>query len=254
MQVRILAGVGALGLLALGVVVVLQASRIAQLEAKVGALDERLDDAPRDDGDEDDEPWVPARRDAAQAVRAPGTSAAAATSASAEHPTAVPAAPVVPAVRVPVSQDETSRVESAVLNLLDGDHPELRAKLREVVQEQQQSLEQEQREQRRERWISRREATLVELGNEVGLSTEQREQLMGIMLATRDQMTDMRQGVDSPEAFAAAREKVRALREQSEAQVKALLKPEQYEAYRARFSDDDDERRRRPERPARPEQ
>lgn len=53
-------------------------------------------------------------------------------------PTAVVPATVVPAApRAEVSHDEIARVESAVLTLLDQGHPELREKLRAVVQEQQ---------------------------------------------------------------------------------------------------------------------
>jgi hypothetical protein len=163
-------------------------------------------------------------------------------------PPASPAAPApVPAraeQRVAVTHDDVARVESAVLSLLEADRPELREKLRAVVQEQQQSLEQEQREERRERWVTRHQARLLELGNEVGLTPAQQESILHITLATRDQIRDVRQSADSPEAINVAREKSRALREQSEAQIRALMKPDQYEAYRQRFEDDDDDERR----------
>jgi hypothetical protein len=150
-----------------------------------------------------------------------------------------------PAPRVAVSEDEVARVESAVLSLLESDHPELREKLRAVVQEQQQSLEQAEREERRERWIARNEARLLELGAQVGLSTEQREQLSSILLVTRDQVMDVRQSAQTPEQIAAAREKIRGLREQSETQIRELLSTQQYEAYKAEFDDDDERRDRR---------
>jgi hypothetical protein len=166
------------------------------------------------------------------------------SSAAAAEPAAAPAVPARVEQRVAVTHDDVARVESAVLSLLEADRPELREKLRAVVQEQRQSLEQEQREERRERWATRHQARLLELGNEVGLTPAQQESILHITLATRDQIRDVRQSADSPEAINVAREKSRALREQSEAQIRALMKPDQYEAYRQRFEDDDDDDRR----------
>jgi hypothetical protein len=119
-----------------------------------------------------------------------------------------------------------------------------RAKLRAVVQEQQKTYEQEQREERRERWATRREALLLELGKEVGLTNEQRAEMLHLMLATRDQIGDTFQSAQTPEAINESREKARVLRQQTDAQIRELLKPAQYEAYRARFEEDDEAERR----------
>ena len=135
--------------------------------------------------------------------------------------------------------------------MLEADRPELREKLRAVVQEQQQTLEQEQREQRRERWATRREARLLEVGKEIDLSDEQRAAILHIMISTRDQIIDVRQSAQTPEAINESRTKSRALREQSETQIRELMKPEQYETYRARLGDDDDDEERRPPREGR---
>jgi hypothetical protein len=226
------------GLVMAGVVLVLgalgfglfeQGQRIDRLDRELRALREQLDEQP-------------AMAGASPAVERPGYAVPQAGAAPPPPPTAVPAVPAAP--RVALAQSEIARVESAVLTLLEADRPELRAKLRAVVQEQQQTLEQEQREQRRERWITRQEARLLEIGSEVGLSAEQRKAMMTIMLGTRDQLTDMRQSAETPEAIAQTRAKMRELRAQSDAQIRELLKPEQYEAYRARFGDDDDDDRR----------
>lgn len=147
--------------------------------------------------------------------------------------------------RVPVTHDEVAHVESAVLSLLEADRPELRAKLRAVVQEQQQTFVEQQREERRERWATRLEARLLELGPEVGLTDDQRQALLHIMLATRDEISDVMQSAQTPQAINEGRSKARALQEQSDAQIRQLLKPEQYEAYRAQFPADDSDRRSR---------
>ena len=241
MGLRILLALCGLVLVGLGYMVFAQQQQLERLERDITGLRAELEE--HDDTSEPSYAAAPTARD--QPVRVPADPTAAA------HP---PEPPPTPAVRVAVTEGDVARVETAVLRLLEEDHPELRAKLRSVVQEQQQTLEQEQREQRRERWITRREAVLAELGKEIGLSTEQRQEIMGIVLATRDQIADLRQSAETtPEAFAVTRDKMLALREQAAAQVKALLKPEQYEAYRARFDDDDDDRRwqQRPDRPER---
>jgi hypothetical protein len=154
-------------------------------------------------------------------------------------------APAAPAPRAAVTRDEVARVESAVLSLLETDHPELRDKLRAVVQEQQQSLEQAEREERRERWIARNEARLLELGTKFGVSGEQRQTLSNLLLATRDQISDVRQSAQTPEQITTVREKVRAIRDQADAQVRELLSPQQYEAFQEQFGDDDDRPDRR---------
>jgi hypothetical protein len=206
-----------------------QTQRIDRIDRELRALREQLDEQL-------------ATTAPSPAAERPGYAVPQAGAASPPAPVAASAIPAAP--RVALAQSEIARVESAVLTLLEADRPELRAKLRAVVQEQQQTLEQEQREQRRERWITRQEARLLEIGSEVGLSAEQRKAMMTIMLGTRDQLTDMRQSAETPEAIAQTRAKMRELRAQSEAQIRELLKPEQYEAYRARFGDDDDDERR----------
>lgn len=176
--------------------------------------------------------------------RLPAPAPAALPQPGTENPAQAPAAEP----RVPVTQAEIAHVESAVLSLLEADRPELREKLRGVVQEQQRTLEQQQREERRERWVARREARLLEVGKEIGLNAEQQQAVLHIMLATRDQVSDMRQSAQTPEAINGVRAQARAVREQSEAQIRELMSTKQYEAFSERFADDDDDERRGPRR------
>jgi len=99
--------------------------------------------------------------------------------------------------------------------------------------------EHEAHEQRRERWIARREARLSELGEQAGVSADQQSAVLAIMLANRDQIADIFQEAETAEAFNEARAKVTELREQAEGQIRGLLSPEQYEVYRTRFADDE---------------
>jgi hypothetical protein len=172
-----------------------------------------------------------ATRTAEPAYAAPALPAPAAAAEPAP-PRALPQAlSIPPTPRVAVTQAEIAHVESAVLSLLESDRPELREKLRAVVREQRETIEQEEREERRERWATRREARLLELGKTANISAEQQQAMLHIMLATRDQLNDLRQSAQTPEAISAVREQARALRDQSEAQIKELLTKEQYEAY-----------------------
>jgi hypothetical protein len=145
-----------------------------------------------------------------------------------------------PAPRAAVSNDEIARVESAVLSLLEADRPELREKLRAVVQEQQETLEHQQQEQRRERWIARTEARLGELSGQAALTDAQRQAILQLMLASRDQITDVMRSADTSEAFAAGRETVKRLRLETDAKIRELLSAAQYEAYKQALGDDDE--------------
>lgn len=241
MGLRIVIAVAALVLGMVGFKLLEQSHRIDTLDSELQALRARVNEQ-------------------ANSVGAPqATAPAPAYVPPAQPPGSQPPAtaqPVAAALRVPVTQDEIAHVESAVLSLLEADRPELREKLRGVVQEQQRTLEQEQREERRERWVARREARLLEVGTEIGLSADQRQAVLHVMLATRDQIGDMMQSAQTPEAINATRAQARAVREQSEAQIRGLMSASQYETFRARFEDDDDEwrgpRGRRAERVASP--
>jgi hypothetical protein len=217
---------------ALGFGVFDQGRRIERLEGELKTLRASVRDASGD---------VPV---AASPTYAPVSRPPRAPSADAPSDPGTAPPPVRVEPRVAVTHDEVARVESAVLSLLEADRPELREKLRAVVREQRESIEQEQREERRERWVARHQARLLELGSEIGLTAEQQESILHITLATRDQIRDIRQSAETPEAINEARDRTRALREQSEAQIRALMKPDQYEAYRQRFEDDDDDNRR----------
>lgn len=163
----------------------------------------------------------------------PGPAPAARTEVSATAASPTPAvAPPAAAPRAPVSQAEINRVESAVLSLLESDRPELRAKLREVVDEQRAAEEQERDERGRERYMAATEARLAELSGPAALSPEQRHAIVDILVANRDQMIDIMRNAETAEAFASGRAKVEKLREESDARVKALLNATQYEAYK----------------------
>ncbi len=214
----------------LGWQVYAQGRSIEELRAKVESLRTELRGPGAIYDDEDPDYPLP-EESAATVSRAPAAAEPPAAGEPEQRRT-------LPRPRRPVSSDEIARVESAVLSLLEADRPELREKLRAVVQEQQQSREDERREQWRERWISRREARLLELGETAGVTADQRQTLLTVMLAARDQIEEIMRNAKTAEEMTAAREKARELRDQGEEQIQGVLSPEQYEAYREMQQDE----------------
>jgi hypothetical protein len=152
-----------------------------------------------------------------------------------------------PAPRAAVSGDEVARVESAMLSLLESDRPELREKLRAVVQQEQEAIMHDRQEVMRERWVARTEARLSELTGTAALSEAQRRAIVDILLGNRDQIADVMRNAETSKDFEAARETRRRLRAEADARVRELLTAPQYEGFKQAFDDDDDrERDRRP--------
>lgn len=165
----------------------------------------------------------------------------------AEAAGAVPARPAPSeAPRAAVTHDEIARVESAMLSLLEADRPELREKLRAVVQEQQEAIMHERQEMRRERWIARAEGQLAELTGDAALSAEQRRAIVDIVAGNRDQIVDVMRNAETSKDYANARETRRRLRDEADARVRELLTAPQYEGYKQVFTRDEDDDERRP--------
>ena len=203
----------------LGYLVHAQQQRIAKLDERLDTLRERSTRAT---------PLAMLRTSLPQsAASAPPAQQAAAAPARAEP-------------RVEVSADEVARVESAVLSLLERDHPELRQRLQAVVQEEQQAMQQQQRDARRERWVARREAKLLALSETAGVTPEQREAVLTIMLAQRDEVDELRRDAQTPEALHTLKDRIRAVRDQTDAQIRKQLTPAQYEAFRNDDGDEDE--------------
>jgi hypothetical protein len=147
-----------------------------------------------------------------------------------------------PVPRAPVTPEEIERVESAVLSLLESERPVLREKLRAAVAEQRDALDQEQQEQRRERWIARIEARLAEPTGAAALTAAQRQTILDLIVANRDQITDLMRSADSSADFTAARGTIRQLRTETDAKIRELLNDAQYKAYKESQRDEDDRR------------
>jgi hypothetical protein len=139
--------------------------------------------------------------------------------------------------------------ERAVMALFDSENPQIRGRLRTVVQEEQQRLSDERREQRQARAAERSRGRVSELATRVGLSDQQADWLNDALDAEREQLSDLFAQAREDQNFADMRSKATQLRAATDASVKAQLKDDQFAGY----SDMRAEDRRRfgppPERP-----
>jgi hypothetical protein len=141
------------------------------------------------------------------------------------EPPAAPGAPmVVPAAAPPSSP-------GALMDLLESDDPVLRERFRSVLQEEQQNLFEERREQQQARQAERSHERVTKLAARVQLSDQQVSWLNDALDAERDQVSDVFAKAREDQNFPEARDKVTQIRATTDEQVKAQLKGDQFSAY-----------------------
>jgi hypothetical protein len=124
-----------------------------------------------------------------------------------------------------------ANTERAVMALLDSENPQIRERLRNVVQEEQQRLQDERREQWQARAAERSRGRVSELAARVHLSDQQADWLNDTLDAERDQLSDLFAQAREDQNFAEMRSKSAQLRAATDASVKAQLKDDQFTAY-----------------------
>jgi hypothetical protein len=129
----------------------------------------------------------------------------------------------------------------AVMDLLESDDPVLRERFRAVLQEEQQNLFEERREQQQARQAERSHERVKQLAARAQLSEQQLNWVNDTLDAEREQVSDVFAKAREDQNFPEARDKVRQIRAATDEQVKAQLKGDQFSAYQ----DMRDEDRRR---------
>lgn len=113
---------------------------------------------------------------------------------------------------------------------LEGD--EMSVRVREIVRDEQEVMEEERAQRRRDRWESRARNRLSEVAEAVGLSESTQEEILQLWSAEFTQMRSMvREARTAGRDFGEVRGEVRQLFEDTDAQVKSMLSEEQYAAY-----------------------
>jgi len=128
----------------------------------------------------------------------------------------------------PVAAPNTER---AVMAVLDSENPQIRERLRSVVQEEQQRIQDERRDQWLSRAAERSHGRVSELATRVHLSDQQAEWLNNTLDAEREQLSDLFAQAREDQNFAEARSKSTQLRAATDGSVKAQLKDDQFAAY-----------------------
>lgn len=139
-----------------------------------------------------------------------------------------PAAPGAPMV-VPAAAPPSS--PGALMDLLESDDPVLRERFRAVLQEEQQNLFEERREQQQARQAERAHERVTRLAARVQLSEQQVNWLNDALDAERDQVSDAFAKAREDQNFPEARDKAAQIRAATDEQVKAQLKGDQFSAY-----------------------
>jgi hypothetical protein len=121
--------------------------------------------------------------------------------------------------------------ENAVMEALESYNPQIRDRLRAVIQEEQERLREQVRQERRERWDARARERLTELADQVHLSSHQLDSLNGWLSNERDQVFDVLRQARQDHSFAEAGEKVETIRRQTDEQARDLLDDAQFNAY-----------------------
>ena len=128
----------------------------------------------------------------------------------------------------PVAPPNTER---AVMAVLDSENPQIRERLRSVVQEEQQRLSDERRDQWLSRAAERSHGRVSDLAARVHLSDQQTEWLNNTLDAEREQVSDLFAQAREDQNFAEARNKSTQLRAATDGSLKAQLKDDQFAAY-----------------------
>ena len=123
--------------------------------------------------------------------------------------------------------------ENAVMEALESYNPQIRDRLRAVVQEEQEQLREERMQQRRERWEERSRERLAALAQGASLSSDQHATLGEWLNRERDQITELFAQARRDFSFGEARDKAVEIREETDAQVRELLDEDQLTAYQA---------------------
>jgi len=142
-----------------------------------------------------------------------------------DEPQAEAGAPrVAPAAKAPGSP-------GAVMDLLESDDPVLRERFRAVLQEEQQTLFEERREQQLTRQAERSHERVTQLAARAQLSEQQVSWMNDTLDAEREQVSDVFAKAREDQNFPEARDKVRQIRAATDEQVKAQLRGDQFSAY-----------------------
>jgi len=119
----------------------------------------------------------------------------------------------------------------ALVELLDSDDPEVRNRLRAVMQEERERMHEERHEERTARRKAEAMAALQKLAGETDLDQGEVAKIAGFIDTEAEQLRVVFQEARRDHSWDQARERVGEIRGETDQKVKGLLDDEQYQAY-----------------------
>jgi hypothetical protein len=130
-----------------------------------------------------------------------------------------------------VATEGQAAKQSDVLEVLESYDPQVRDRLKAVIQEEQDRLRDERWEMRNQRWAERTQKQIADFSEKAGLSAEQSAEISTLLNSERDQISALFQNARQDMSFGEARNKARELRENNDAKAKEILDEGQYTAF-----------------------
>ena len=121
-----------------------------------------------------------------------------------------------------------------VLEVLESDDPEVRDRLREVIDDELSTRREDRREERRERRKAQAEQMVRDLGNDYHISDSQQQTLRELLSDEQEQIGQFFQAARQDHSWGEARDKAQDLREDNDAEAMDLLNEEAYAGWQSK--------------------
>jgi len=118
-----------------------------------------------------------------------------------------------------------------VLEVLESEDPEVRERLRDVIDDELHARRERRREERRERKKAQAEQMVQDLVSGHGISTSQAESLRDLISDEHDQIRSFFEAARQDHSWGEARDKAQDLREENDAEASELLDEDAYNAW-----------------------
>ena len=130
-----------------------------------------------------------------------------------------------------MAQNVQSAGGEQVLEVLESEDPEVRERLRDVIDDELHARRELRREERREQKKAHAEKMVQDLVTSHGISSSQAESLRGLLNDEHDQIRGFFEAARQDHSWGEARDKAQDLREENDAEASELLREDAYTAW-----------------------
>ena len=118
-----------------------------------------------------------------------------------------------------------------VLEVLESENPEVRERLRDVIDDELHARREQRREERREQKKANAEQMVQDLVTNHEISSDQADSLRGLLNDEHDQIRGFFEAARQDHSWGEARDKAQDLREENDAEASELLSQDAYSAW-----------------------